>query len=385
MSLKRSNRLSLDSRMPHRPSTSRWSSHEAQITSDQVELLRRFSRRIINAGVNQLRKEFDQIEGLTGPSYEDAATKNQSKCRYRDVVCWEDSRVKLNNSKNDFIHANMVQHSTLSNRFICSQGPLDHTVTDFWEMIWEQKIKLVIMLCQVMEEKRNKCAQYWPKHAGQSRQYGPFVVKNEMTDQTELGLKRCKLIVQYHGEERTIQHVQWTAWKDRKAPKGSTMAFRLISMARKNSDSPTVVHCSAGVGRTGTLVLLAMLRGSSLKSDSPNTMKLLRDLRSQRGQCIQTEDQYLYLHLAMLQYAVKSRAVTIEEVAGFVHDYEAYVFNSGVSRRSLMSQLIVMSPKENQIQKEEFDERGKSFRVSFHSVPIQKLMQDLSPFRIRER
>uniref|UniRef100_A0A1I7SDI0 Protein-tyrosine phosphatase n=1 Tax=Bursaphelenchus xylophilus TaxID=6326 RepID=A0A1I7SDI0_BURXY len=361
-------------------------SHEPQLSPEQRQTLRRFSRNVIEAGITQLCKEFAQIQHLdTAPDCSNAVPSNLNRCRYRDVVCWDHTRVRLNNLNNDFIHANLVKHSTLPNEFICCQGPLDSTAADFWEMVWQERTKLIIMLCQTVEEKRNKCAQYWPKYPGESRQYGPFLVRNEMVDQTEPGLKRTHLIIRYNNDEHSVQHCQWSAWKDRKAPKGCTMAFRLLAMARKRADWPTIVHCSAGVGRTGTLVLLAMLRGAILSPTMENvsTLKLLRDLRTQRGQCIQTEDQYLYVHLAMLQYAVKSRAVTIEEVAGFVHDYENYLYHGEKPRRAMISPVILMSPTENRKTDSELDERNKSFRVSFHTVPMHRLMANLSPFRSR--
>ncbi|EFO12879.1 protein-tyrosine phosphatase [Loa loa] len=101
-----------------------------------------------------------------------AFDKNMKKNRYKDVICLDKTRVVLQNGESDYIHANHVKGDPFLNPFICTQGPMQITVNDFWIMIMQEKVSNIIMLCNVREEGKNKCFQYWPQDVGSSLTFG---------------------------------------------------------------------------------------------------------------------------------------------------------------------------------------------------------------------
>ncbi|VDN04624.1 unnamed protein product [Thelazia callipaeda] len=232
-----------------------------------------------------------------------------------DIKCYDSTRVVLTwpkDCKNDFIHANWVKHKLLSNSFICTQAPQEHTVFDFWRMVWQEKTKLIIMLCKLVEKRRPKCCQYWPGSIGQTMKFDNIVI--------------TKLQIEYEDESRTVYHQQWASWPDRSVPKTPLAPFRLLKCARQQK-TPVIVHCSAGIGRTGTLILVEMMLRSLYytltytdvilkKGKVPDAKKYLQIIRNQRARAVQTEDQYIYAHYAIIQMLYIKKVFTVHDVAG---------------------------------------------------------------------
>lgn len=189
--------------------------------------------------------------------------------------------------------------------YIAAQGPLKITVEDFWTMIWEHKCEIIVMLTKLKENGRNKCHQYWP-NKDKPENIGDYKVTliNQETGDNAL-IQRDLLVKNIPtGESRTIHHFQYVEWPDHGLPI-STAKFRemLHKVDEVNKDSgPIVVHCSAGIGRTGTFCAVhSTIRRLRNGTTSINLPELILQLRSERAGMVQTRDQYEFCYMAILE------------------------------------------------------------------------------------
>ncbi|KAJ2373536.1 hypothetical protein IW150_003577, partial [Coemansia sp. RSA 2607] len=199
--------------------------------------------------------------------------KNYNLNRYSDVVPYNHNRVRLHGS-HDYINAS---HITLppqlsANKYIATQGPLPHSIADFWRMVWEQNANAIVMLANPVEALRSKCAEYWPLHVGDSKKWGDLLVtlRDERPMQGCLSVIVRKIAISSGGTERLVTQFHYTEWPDHGVPTSPGPLLRIIDELRSNvsplPDSPVVVHCSAGVGRTGTFVIIDAARRYFSKS-----------------------------------------------------------------------------------------------------------------------
>uniref|UniRef100_A0A914Y7N3 Protein tyrosine phosphatase n=1 Tax=Panagrolaimus superbus TaxID=310955 RepID=A0A914Y7N3_9BILA len=198
--------------------------------------------------------------------------------------------------------SSFILASRKGQQFICCQGPLDATVADFWRCVWQEKVKQIIMLCRCEEMGKNKCAQYWPLQIGGTLNFHGLTIKCEKIDTSDRSFLHSKLSLTYENETRTVDHRQWTSWPDKSVPKTPMAPFRLLQHTRKYPQNPTVIHCSAGVGRTGTLVMIEIMYRSLTKGKIPDVAQLVKDARSQRSQAVQTEDQVCFFKNIFFNY-----------------------------------------------------------------------------------
>ncbi|KAL3119772.1 hypothetical protein niasHT_006462 [Heterodera trifolii] len=197
-------------------------------------------------------------------------------------------------------------NDTTPRTVICTQGPLETTCDDFWTMIVQENIEGIVMLCDTIEQNRIKCHQYWPTADNKLMRFAnnQIMVKFMREHHVEGALYRTDLIVgapQMRQGHLRVQHFHWRQWPDRGVPHSDLAPLRLlyhvIGVPR------AVVHCSAGIGRTGTLVAVYLANQTLHLGQPLNIFALIRDLRRQRSQSIQTLDQYLYIYFVILRYA----------------------------------------------------------------------------------
>ncbi|CCD73007.2 Tyrosine-protein phosphatase domain-containing protein [Caenorhabditis elegans] len=209
-------------------------------------------------GIDGLVKQYRKLDAKQDPSLTyDAYTKYMHKNRYCDVVCLDNSRVKLKIDKSrhgDYIHANYVKTNYLRSTFICSQGPLQHTIIDFWRMIFQERAESILLLCKVGREGRPR---YWPS-LGVTETYGCIRVTNFSESSEEFEI--CNLAVTFvpdnvpvdeqpaNLEGLRVSLIKWPNWPDCGVPdeKCHTVPQRLLAQVRHG---PCVVHCSAGKDR----------------------------------------------------------------------------------------------------------------------------------------
>lgn len=239
---------------------------------------------------------------------------NRSKNRYNNILAYDHTRVLLKTIpgevNSDYINANYVDSYDRVRRFIATQGPLPNTIDDFWRMIWEQNSAVIVMITNVYEKGRKKCEQYWPSEG--EAVYGSIQVRllKEDTEELAFWTHRRFLIQNTKTKKkqqttRYVSHFHYTDWPDHGTPEYSlpVLAYvRQACSANPPNAGPIVVHCSAGVGRSGTFILLhSMMKHVDLKR-SVNVQGFLRHIRSQRNFLVQTEDQYVFVHDALLDY-----------------------------------------------------------------------------------
>ncbi|XP_065285923.1 tyrosine-protein phosphatase non-receptor type 4 isoform X2 [Dermacentor albipictus] len=234
---------------------------------------------------------------------------NLSKNRYRDISPYDVTRVILQEgTSGDYINASYVNMniptSGIVNRYIATQGPLPNTTIDFWEMVWEQQCTLVVMLTTLVERGRIKCHKYWPD-LYETDTYGHLQVSCVRQKETpSFAFREFTLINTQNREERHITHMQYLAWPDHGVPEEASEFLGFVQRVRRSRDGmvePTVVHCSAGIGRTGVLILMETAMCLIEANEPVYPLDLTRDMRDQRAMLIQTSSQYKFVCEAILK------------------------------------------------------------------------------------
>ncbi|KAF1770216.1 hypothetical protein GCK72_002034 [Caenorhabditis remanei] len=301
--------------------------------------------RALDTGVDKLREEFRFLAKYTrNDMTQKDFNANQSpdfnitKNRYQDVPCQDQCIVKLDPpSPSTYIHANFVACPNSEKRFICCQGPMEHTVEEFWWMIVQNKVEEIVMLCKTIETGKLKCAQYWPASLNEKKEFKTGLVVENLGSkpmQRDNEIQVTSLTVSYDGKTVPVRHLHWTDWPDRGVPPCKLTGLELLSSVR-GSKFPIVVHCSAGIGRTGTIVAIEyILEKIQENKQCPPMPDLVKGIRDQRAYSIQNDLQYLYIHRIMLNYFLEkykdkyASLLTPENVAKyekFVKDYNAVV------------------------------------------------------------
>lgn len=282
-------------------------------------------------------REYDEIlrysmKSVNATHEHSSNPDNKHKNRYLNIVAYDHSRVILSQipgqkRNTDYINANYIDGFQKFQAYIGSQGPLDETFEAFWRMIWEQKVYVVVMITNLVERGRRKCDMYWPKEGTMT--YGhidvTMVKEDIMANYTlrTLKLKHTKLKKKkWIASERIVEQYHYTAWPDHGTPADTlpVLAFVRKSVSSNPSDGgPIVAHCSAGVGRTGTYIAIdAMMKQAAAKQEL-NVFGFLKHIRSQRNHLVQTEEQYVFLHDALVE-ALSSGVteISLESISEYI-------------------------------------------------------------------
>ncbi|XP_074894970.1 receptor-type tyrosine-protein phosphatase C isoform X6 [Buteo buteo] len=276
------------------------------------QLLDTYKRKIADEG-RLFLDEFQSIPRVfTKFSIKEAKKPhNQNKNRYIDILPYDHNRVELSeipgDPGSDYINASYIDGFKEPRKYIAAQGPKDETMDDFWRMIWEQKATIIVMVTRCEEGKRNKCAQYWPSMENGSATYGDIIVKiNESKTCPDYVIQKLHIT---NGREKTagrdVTHIQFTGWPDHGVPEDPHLLLKLRRRVNALSNffsGPIVVHCSAGVGRTGTYIGIdAMLEGLDAEG-RVDVYGYVVKLRRQRCLMVQVESQYILIHQALVEY-----------------------------------------------------------------------------------
>ncbi|VDL62476.1 unnamed protein product [Nippostrongylus brasiliensis] len=271
-------------------------------------------------GVHGLKKEFASLKRVNNFAIMRTFVANNAlgRNRYKDVGCLDATRVRLTyNDGNDYIHANYVGTPSNSRRFICTQAPLDKTCRDFWMMCIQNRVEFIVMLCDLVEKGAKKCCQYYPMRGSIS--FGDITIAI-----VDSKLVKCEssvidaihyydeypseYLISNRGTARSsskrfsspksffqkdpvtvlrVRHIHWVDWPDRGVPPADTAIIQVLEIMR-DTQSPIVVHCSAGVGRTGSMVLIQyILESIGLEDPIESCDQILLKIRSQRANTIQ--------------------------------------------------------------------------------------------------
>nr|KAF6434283.1 protein tyrosine phosphatase receptor type D [Molossus molossus] len=232
---------------------------------------------------------------------------NKPKNRYANVIAYDHSRVLLSAIEgipgSDYVNANYIDGYRKQNAYIATQGSLPETFGDFWRMIWEQRSATIVMMTKLEERSRVKCDQYWPSRGTETH----GLVQVTLLDTVELATYCVRTFALYKNgssEKREVRQFQFTAWPDHGVPEHPTpfLAFlRRVKTCNPPDAGPMVVHCSAGVGRTGCFIVIDAMLERIKHEKTVDIYGHATLMRAQRNYMVQTEDQYIFIHDALLE------------------------------------------------------------------------------------
>lgn len=262
--------------------------------------------------------------------------ENRNKNRYKNILPFDDTRVKLkdvdpNVPGSDYINANYIRWKADENNvygemgsdpsgkvYIATQGCLPSTIADFWQMVWQENCRVIVMTTKEIEREKNKCARYWPEPPGDkddTKKYGKITVKNLLENSTtHYTLREFSVTMEGCDSERKVYHYHFQAWPDHGVPSDPGCVLNFLHEVNKRQEQlqqelpiteppgAILVHCSAGIGRTGTFIVIDMILdqikkyGLDCEIDIQRTIQMVR---SQRSGMVQTEAQYKFVYLAV--------------------------------------------------------------------------------------
>ncbi|KAG7228218.1 hypothetical protein INR49_013381 [Caranx melampygus] len=236
---------------------------------------------------------------------------NRQKNRYPFILPYDHCRVRLSiqNSEphSDYINANFVPGGSSERDFICTQGPLQNTMADFWRMVWEQNVRIIVMVTALRDKGAVLCDRYWPLERG-TVHHGLIQVTTVTRKQgPDYFITTINLRQRHSPTDRIITHYSFPSWPDRGVPRDAYSVCVFTDLIRQHLEGiprlgPAVVHCSAGVGRSGTFVTLLWLMQLCARGIKPDIRAAVEDLRLHRMCMVQNLDQYIFVHQCLLQW-----------------------------------------------------------------------------------
>ncbi|KAK5866709.1 hypothetical protein PBY51_011269 [Eleginops maclovinus] len=253
-----------------------------------------------------LSEEYEDLKDIGRNQIFDSALlpENRGKNRYNNIHPYDSTRVKLScvddDPSSDYINASYMPGNNSRREYVAAQGPLPGTKDDFWKMVWEQNVTNMVMVTQCVEKGRVKCDHYWPLDH-EPLYYGDLIVRmlseSVLPEWTIREFNMCS----EDQVSRLVRQFHYTVWPDHGVPETTQSLIQFVRTVRdyvnrSPGSGPTVVHCSAGVGRTGTFMVLDQVLQQLECRDSVDLFGSVLQLRLHRCHMVQTEGQYLYLH-----------------------------------------------------------------------------------------
>ncbi|XP_074928399.1 receptor-type tyrosine-protein phosphatase T isoform X1 [Chelonoidis abingdonii] len=253
------------------------------------------------------KEEYEALpEGQTASWDTAKEDENRNKNRYGNIISYDHSRVRLQlldgDPHSDYINANYIDGYHRPRHYIATQGPMQETVKDFWRMIWQENSASVVMVTNLVEVGRVKCVRYWPDD---TEIYGDIKVTLIETEPlAEYVIRTFTVQKKGYHEIREIRQFHFTSWPDHGVPCYATglLGFvRQVKFLNPPETGPIVVHCSAGAGRTGCFIAIDIMLDMAENEGVVDIFNCVRELRSQRVNLVQTEEQYVFVHDAILE------------------------------------------------------------------------------------
>ncbi|VIO94132.1 Uncharacterized protein BM_BM10098 [Brugia malayi] len=289
----------------------------------------------VQLGVRGIRKEFvNKIKNYIPENVTTEAwhlEQNFDKNRFEDIKLGDKTRVKLKNAPNndDYIHASYVTISS-DLTYICAQGPLLNTIQDFWIMAIQEETNVILQLCQQKENDREQCSDYLPNETAGWKEYG--AVRVRITEPTSgiVTLKkvtRTKIEASYSDKIQKVVHIAYAGWPDHFVPDSASTCREIYSMLHKYyGRKPIIVHCSAGIGRTGTFVAVELAMAKLRNNETCIVVDVTKKLREQRLHAVQNDLQYLFIYRMMVELLIEEGLLSRDQYAiDFLKDYDSLI------------------------------------------------------------
>jgi protein tyrosine phosphatase len=288
-------------------------------------------------GKTAFSEEFNSLETQTADSVS-IGTMNKAKNRYKNIFPYDHSRVVLSvkdGKGSDYINASYVDGYKMYNHYVAAQGPTPQTLQDFCQMVWDAKFPMIVMVTKLMEGAKSKCEQYYPENAGETLSFGPYTLRTKNVRHfVDFEVRAIELSSEESDTTHSFDHYLFTGWPDYGVPKYPTSLIRMLYHVREHriSDIPIIVHCSAGVGRTGTFIALDCILDQINAENTIDIKRVVKKMREKRMFMVQTVDQYTFLHTAVRELllcgdtSVRStdlrRFISKSKESGFKHQFE---------------------------------------------------------------
>ncbi|XP_036445638.1 protein tyrosine phosphatase receptor type Ma isoform X9 [Colossoma macropomum] len=253
------------------------------------------------------KEEYESFfEGQAAPWDSAKKDENRMKNRYGNIIAYDHSRVRLQaldgEQSSDYINANYIDGYHRPNHYIATQGPMQETVYDFWRMVWQENTATIVMVTNLVEVGRVKCCKYWPDDTEIYRDMKVTLIETQLL--SEYVIRTFAVEKRGAHEIREIRQFHFTGWPDHGVPYHATGLLGFIRRVKSKSPAnagPMVVHCSAGAGRTGCFIVIDIMLDMAEREGVVDIYNCVRELRSRRVNMVQTEEQYVFIHDAILE------------------------------------------------------------------------------------
>ena len=280
---------------------------------------------------NALQEEYDSLGGKDHryPCTHAKIEENKVKNRFKLMYPYDTSRVVLSMDPNgdpnsDYVNASRIPGVYVKEKFIGAQAPKENTLIDFWKMVVESKVVNIVMVTNIVESGRKKCEQYFPLKIGQKLEFGPYeIIADEQ--QMKIGYTIKELSISHMGKITKLRHFHFTAWPDHDVPTLYDELLLFVSKVQEGrikTRAPILVHCSAGVGRTGTFITLYNLWAAIQQTKPISIYNVVNAMREHRPQMVQTYSQYKFIYLSVLEMLLGNTSIPTEE---FIDTFGLYM------------------------------------------------------------
>ncbi|XP_058622066.1 protein tyrosine phosphatase receptor type Ma isoform X10 [Onychostoma macrolepis] len=253
------------------------------------------------------KEEYESFfEGQAAPWDSAKKDENRMKNRYGNIIAYDHSRVRLQplegEQSSDYINANYVDGYHRPNHYIATQGPMQETIYDFWRMVWQENTATIVMVTNLVEVGRVKCCKYWPDDTEIYRDMKVTLIETQLL--SEYVIRTFAVEKRGAHEIREIRQFHFTGWPDHGVPYHATGLLGFVRRVKAKSPAnagPMVIHCSAGAGRTGCFIVIDIMLDMAEREGVVDIYNCVRELRSRRVNMVQTEEQYVFIHDAILE------------------------------------------------------------------------------------
>ncbi|KAM9775335.1 receptor-type tyrosine-protein phosphatase mu-like isoform 1-T1 [Syngnathus typhle] len=253
------------------------------------------------------KEEYESfLEGQSAPWESAKQDENRMKNRYGNIIAYDHSRVRLQpqdgEKGSDYINASYVDGYHWPNHYIATQGPMRETMYDFWRMVWQENTAAIVMVTNLVEVGRVKCCKYWPDDSEIFGDISVTLMETQLL--SEYVIRTFAVEKRGAAEIREIRQFHFTGWPDHGVPAHATGLLGFIRRVKAKTPpatGPTVVHCSAGAGRTGCFMVIDIMLDMAEREGVVDIYNCVRELRARRVNMVQTEEQYVFIHDAILE------------------------------------------------------------------------------------